>query len=158
MDVDRSVVVGEGKKKMEFGYLKQVQKQKVPRESIDWDMLDEQIENYVYFRTGKKINLIETTYPHTIVRRFIENLITIMSNTMDWSLKITLKALEWDYCNWNNFVHFKSFKIVSIMSFIKRLRFIRDYKYISVTNEKINYWIDYACEDEELREKIKSFF
>lgn len=143
---------------MEFEYFKQVQKQKVPRESIDWDMLDEQIENYVYFRTGKKINLIETTYPHTIVRRFIENLITIMSDTMDWSLKITLKALEWDYCNWYNFIHFKSFKIVSIMSFIKRLRFIRDYKYISVTNEKINYWIDYSCEDEELREKIKSFF
>lgn len=143
---------------MNFDYFKAVKNKQIPRDNINWELLDEQIEQYHLFCTGEKINLITTTYPHSKVRDFIENLIPVMMENMKWNLKTTLKALEWDYMNWNNFLHFRTFKVVSIMSFIKRLRFIRDYKYYSVTNERIRYWIDMACMDEELTNDIMAFF
>ena len=143
---------------MNFDYFKAVKNKQIPRHNINWTLLDEQIEQYHLFRTGEKINLITTTYPHSKVRDFIENLIPVMMENMRWNLKTTLKALEWDPMNWNNFLHFRSFKVVPIMSFIKRIRFIRDYKYYSVTNARICYWIDMACMDEELTNAIMEFF
>lgn len=143
---------------MNFDYFKAVKNRQIPRQNINWELLDEQIEQYHLFCTGEKINLITTTYPHSKVRDFIENLIPVMMENMKWNLKTTLKALEWDYMNWNNFLHFRTFKVVSIMSFIKRIRFIRDYKYYSVTNTRIRYWIDMACMDEELTNDIMAFF
>lgn len=143
---------------MDFRYFRAVQKKQVPKELINWNLLDEQIENYVWFCTNREIDFLTTTYPHTVVRNFIENLITVICNSMDWKLKTTLKALEWDSQNYYNFRSFKCFKVVPIISFIKRLCFMRDYKYLSITNEKIHHWIDVACDDKELNKIIKAFF
>lgn len=143
---------------MDFNYFKAVKNKEVPKELINWSLLDEQIEKYHLFYKKQEINFLTTTYPHSKVRSFIENLIMVISNDMEWSLKKTLKALEWDSMNYNNFKNFKNFKVVPIISFIKRLRFIRDYKYLSVTNVKIHYWIDVACNDSDLNKSIKLFF
>ena len=79
---------------MNFDYFKAVKNKQIPRHNINWALLDEQIEQYTLFRTGEEINLITTTYPHSKVRDFIENLILVMMENMRWNLKTTLKALE----------------------------------------------------------------
>lgn len=143
---------------MDFGYFKAVKNKEVPKELINNSLLDEQIEKYHLFIKKQPINFLTTTYPHSKIRTFIENLLIIICEDLSWTLKQTLNALEWDYGAYYNFIHFRSFKIIPIISFIKRLRFIRDYKYISVTNDRIHYWIDLACDDFDLKKDIKLFF